>query len=88
MNAIVGTVIALLLGLGIAGAWAEEVQGKVKAMDQTERVFTLEDGTKIWVAEGVSMSTVKEGRSVKALYEERDGKRIGTSVQAQVETAE
>jgi hypothetical protein len=81
MNMMVGTVITLLLTLGIAGAWAEDIQGRIKATDRTERAFTLEDGTRIWVAEGVPMAAVKQGRSVTAVCEDRDGKKIATTVQ-------
>jgi len=82
MRAVLGIALALLLGLGATGAWAENVSGKVQSVDQGERAFVLEDGSKIWVAEGVPMDVVKEGASVKASYEERDGKKIATSVEA------
>jgi hypothetical protein len=72
--------IALLLALaGAAGA--EEIQGKIQQVDMSERTFTLEDGTKVWVAEGVPMDQLKEGATVKASYEERDGNKVATSVE-------
>jgi hypothetical protein len=33
------------------------------------------------VAEGLSMDRLREGTSVKASYEERDGKKIATSIE-------
>ena len=81
MRAVLGIALALLLGLGVSGAWADDIKGKVQSVDTSERVFVLEDGSKIWVAEGVSMDVVKEGASVKASYEERDGKKVATSVE-------
>jgi hypothetical protein len=78
MNRAVGAAIVLLLVIGVAGA--EELQGKVKSVDQVDHSFALEDGTQIWLAEGLSMVTLREGASVKAVYEERDGKKIATSV--------
>ena len=33
------------------------------------------------MAEGLSMDALKEGASVKAIYEERDGKKIVTSIE-------
>jgi hypothetical protein len=80
MNKAIGIAMALLLVFVVAPAWAEELQGKVRSVDQAERAFALEDGTQIWVAEGLSIVTVKEGVSVNALYEERDGKKIATRV--------
>jgi len=73
MKKVVGIVMALLLVFAVAGAWAEEIQGKIKAVDVAERAFSLEDGTQLWMAEGLPLDTLKEGASVKAAYEERDG---------------
>jgi len=81
MRTILGITLALLLGLGVTATWAEDVSGKIQSVDQNERVFTLDDGSKIWVAEGVSMDALKEGASVKASYEERDGKKVATSLE-------
>ena len=73
-------IAAMLVVISVGAGHAEEIKGKIKALDQSERAFTLEDGTQIWVAEGVSMVPLKEGASVKAAYEERDGKKIGISI--------
>jgi len=81
MRTVLGITLALLLGLGVTAGWAEDISGKVKSVDQSERAFVLDDGSKIWVAEGVSMDTLKEGASVKASYEERDGKKVATSLE-------
>jgi hypothetical protein len=81
MKVVMAIAVALMLTLAAVGAWAEEVQGKVQTVDPSERTIVLEDGTKIWVAEGVSMENVKEGAAVKASYEERDGKKVATSLE-------
>jgi hypothetical protein len=81
MRTVLGIALALLLGLGVTAGWAEDLTGKIQSVDTTERVFVLDDGTKIWVAEGVPMDTLKEGASVKASYEERDGKKVATSIE-------
>ena len=81
MTKVLGITLALLLGLGIAGAWAEEVSGKIQSVDPADRTIVLDDGSKIWVAEGIPMDNLKEGKSVKASYEERDGKKVATSVE-------
>jgi len=70
----------LVLACAVTGATAEEIEGTIRALDHVQRALTLEDGTRIWVAEGVSMATLKEGAAVKASYEERDGKKIGTGL--------
>ena len=72
---------ALAFVLCAGAAWAADVEGKVQSMDTNDRVLTLEDGTKLWIAEGVSVEGLKEGAKVKASFEERDGKNVATSVQ-------
>ena len=73
--------LAVLLVVSAGAASAGDVEGKVQTMDTNERVLTLEDGTKLWIAEGVSIEGLKEGVKVKASFEERDGKNVATSVQ-------
>jgi Cu/Ag efflux protein CusF len=79
MSKMLAFALAVLLSAG--SAWAADVEGKVQSMDTNDRVLTLEDGTKLWIAEGVSIEGLKEGAKVKASFEERDGKNVATSVQ-------
>ena len=81
MKKVLGAVLAMLLGLGVAGAWADEVAGKIKSVDTVVRVIVLEDGSMIFIAEGVAMDNLQEGKSVKASYEEREGKKVATIVE-------
>jgi hypothetical protein len=81
MRVVLAVVLAVVVSLAAAGAWAEEIQGKVQTINAAERMIVLEDGTQIWVAEGVSLDTLKEGATVKAAYEERDGKKVATSLE-------
>jgi hypothetical protein len=81
MRNVLAIALAALLGLGVAAAWAEEVSGKIQSVDPAERAIVLEDGSKIWVAEGVAMDNLAAGKSVKASFEERDGKKVATSVE-------
>ncbi len=80
MRKVLGIALALLLAVSVAGVWAGEIQGKIQKVDQADRMFVLEDGTTLWVAEGLSMDSLKEGATVKASYEERDGKNVATSL--------
>jgi hypothetical protein len=72
--------LALLL-VSATGAWAGDVQGKIQTIDTADRLIVLEDGTKLWVAEGLSMDALKEGKTVKASFDERDGKNVLTSIE-------
>jgi hypothetical protein len=80
MLKVLGISVALLLAVS-GVAMAGDVEGKVQSMDANDRMVTLEDGTKLWIAEGVSIEGLKEGAKVKASFEERDGKNVATSVQ-------
>jgi hypothetical protein len=81
MRKLVSIAMALTLMLAVTGAWAEEIQGKIQKVDTAERAIVLEDGTQLWVAEGVSMDKATEGATVKASYEERDGKKVATTLE-------
>jgi len=75
-------IVAVVLTLALSGAaWAADVQGKIKSVDTSEKSFMLEDGTKIWLGEGVAIETVKEGAEVTVSYSEKDGKNVATTVE-------
>lgn len=78
MTKVLGFIVALLMVVSVIGAWAADIEGKVQQVDRTDRMVVLEDGTKLWIAEGLGMDTLKEGAKVKASYEERDGKNVVT----------
>jgi hypothetical protein len=80
MKQLISIAMAMVLMFAVASAWAEEIEGKIQKMDPAERTIVLEDGTQLWVAEGVSMDNATEGKSVKASYEERDGKKVATTL--------
>ena len=49
-------------------------------MNHSERHFVLEDGAHVRGAEGFVIETLKEGAAVEGAYEERDGKKIATTL--------
>lgn len=78
----VALVAVALLSLVVSGAWAQqELAGKVQKVDAADRTLVLEDGTQVWLAEGISLDELKEGVMVKAMYEERDGKKVATRIE-------
>jgi len=81
MRSVLAITVAILLVLSVAGAWAAEIQGKIQSVDTSDRSVVLDDGTKLWVAEGLSMDSLQAGADVKASYEDRDGKNVATSVE-------
>jgi hypothetical protein len=76
----VGIALALVLVLA-AGGWAADIEGKIQSVDPGDRVIVLDDGTKLWLSEGLGMDGLKEGAKVKASYEERDGKNVATGIE-------
>jgi hypothetical protein len=81
MQKVLGLVVAVLLAVSVTAAWADEVSGKVQKVEPADRMIVLEDGTQLWIAEGLSMDNVKEGATVKASYEEKDGKKVISSLE-------
>ncbi len=75
--------VTLALMLAAVPVWAEEVSGKIQKVDSADRSIVLEDGTQLWLAESVSVSAdqLKEGATVKASYEEKDGKKVVTKIE-------
>jgi Protein of unknown function (DUF1344) len=74
-------IVTLVLVFTAMPLWAEEVSGKIQKVDPVERTIVLEDGTQLWLLEGVSADALQEGATVKASYEERDGKKVVTEIE-------
>ena len=81
MRKLLGVVLMGVLALWAVSGWAAEMEGKIQTIDTSDRTIVLDNGTKLSVAEGVSLDTLKQGADVKVSYEERDGKNVATSVE-------
>ena len=75
-------ILALALGPMTGLAWGAERQGEVKSVDAGRRTATLTDGTELWLMPGLSLDLFAQGRRIKVVYEERDGKKWVRSVEA------
>lgn len=62
-------------------AWAAEVQGKIKSVDSSGRMVTLDDGTQLTLPPTITVEkqALKPGANVKASYEEKDGQKVATT---------
>jgi Protein of unknown function (DUF1344) len=62
-------------------AWAEDVQGKIKSVDASGKMVTLDDGTRLMIPPtlAIEKQALKPGANVKASYEEKDGQKVATS---------
>ena len=57
------------------------VDGKVQTVDTVQRTITFDDGTKVWVGEGIAMEDLTQGAELRVSYLERGGKNVATSVE-------
>ena len=74
--------VALTLGSMTVFAWGAEQLGVVKTVDASRRTAVLADGTELWLLPGLSLDLFAQGRRIKVVYEERDGKKWVRSVEA------
>lgn len=81
MSRAITILAAVLLIASVAGA--ADIEGKVKTWDAATKMITLEDGTQLSVAADAKMmgDQVKEGSTVKASYDEKDGKKVITQIE-------
>jgi Cu/Ag efflux protein CusF len=63
-------------------AWAADAQGKIKSVDPSGKMVTLDDGTQLMIPPTVKVEKqmLKPGANVKASYEEKDGQKVVTSL--------
>lgn len=75
-------VVALLLAASLGWAAGNEVEGKVKNWDANTNTVTLEDGTTLSVPETFQeRERIREGATVKASYEEKDGRKVVSKIE-------
>ena len=74
--------LVAVLTLGTV-AWAGDVEGKIKSVDTSGRVVTLEDGTTLTIppTAKVEKNALKPGATVKASFEEKGGDKVVTAIQ-------
>jgi Cu/Ag efflux protein CusF len=80
---VAGIAVSVVAVVGIAQA--DEAMGKIQKVDQDMKMLVLEDGTELTVPEGTAMDQLTEGTTVKATYEEKDGKKVVTAIEVVAE---
>jgi len=58
--------------------------GQARTVNAPDHLVLLEDGTKLWLAEDLTVTPLREGVTVKLSYEQRNGQHVATPI----ETAE
>ena len=63
-------------------AFAADVQGKIKSVDPSGKMVTLDDGTILTIPPTlkVEKQALKPGTNVKASYEEKGGEKVATAL--------
>ena len=79
-DALAAALIALVIAVALP-AWAADVEGKIKSVDASGKIVTLDDGTRLTIPQALAVErkALQPGANVKATYEERDGQKIATS---------
>jgi len=74
-----------VIALAAPSVWAGDVQGKIKSVDQTGRMVTLEDGTMLLIPATVRINRqdLTPGADVKASFEDKGNQKIVTQIEVQ-----
>jgi len=66
-------------------AWAENVQGKIKAVDRAGQQVMLEDGTTLMIPASMKIDrqALQPGADVKASYEVKGSQKVVTAIEVQ-----
>ena len=72
--------LGVLLWTGLAAA--NDVQGRVKAIEMTRKVITLDNGTRLFWTDDIPIADqLQSGDLVKARFEERGGRFVLTEIE-------
>jgi hypothetical protein len=83
------TLLTLLLAVAVAAlafmpiAWAADVHGKIRNVDPSGRMLTLEDGTRLTIPANVRVERkhLTPGADIKASFEDKGGEKIDTAIE-------
>jgi hypothetical protein len=81
----IAVVAVTVIALAAPTVWAGDVQGKIKSVDQTGRMVTLEDGTMLMIPATVRVNRqeLTPGADVKVSYEDKGTQKIVTQIEVQ-----
>src|SRR5262245_1776956 len=72
-----------VVALAVPSVWAGDVEGKIKSVDQTGRMLTLEDGTKLMIPASVRVNRkdLMPGTDVKDSFEDKGTQEAVTQIE-------
>ena len=72
--------LGVLLWTGLAAA--NDVQGRVKAIEMTQKVITLDNGTRLFWTDDIPIADqLQSGDLVRVRFEERGGRFVLTEIE-------
>ena len=80
MRMLVGAVLATVLMGAASVAYAADATGKIKSLDMTKDVVTLDSGSSYMVPKSVKLSNFKVGEKVTVSYTKAGDKMDITSI--------
>ncbi len=78
---ILGATVALAVLLSTGLAVAGDVQGRIRGIEMTQKVITLDNGTRLFWTDDVIAEQLQSGALVRARYEERNGRFVLTDLE-------
>jgi len=75
----------IVVALAVGSAWAGDVQGKIKSVDQSGRMLTLEDGTQLTIPATVRVNRedLMPGNDVKVSFEDKGTQKVVTQIEVE-----
>lgn len=80
MRTLVGAVLATALLGAASAAYAADATGKIKSLDMTKAMVTLDNGSSYWAPKSVKLSDFKIGQKVTVSYTKAGDKMDVTSI--------
>ena len=76
-------IVAIIVAAALVpvAAFSADMEGKIQSVNASDRTITLDNGTTVWLGDGVQVDAMKQGADVKVSYEEKDGKPVASSVE-------
>ncbi len=79
---IVAGTLALAVFLLTGPAMADDVQARVKAIEMTQKVITLDNGTRLFWTDDIPIAEqIQSGDLVNVRFEERGGRLVLTDIE-------
>ncbi|MBM3509446.1 MAG: DUF1344 domain-containing protein [Alphaproteobacteria bacterium] len=80
MKTALATMVGVVIATAAIAAIAAESKGTIEKIDPADRVLVLSSGETFTLAKNVMVETIKEGKTVVVVFDEKDGKKVASAV--------